>query len=127
MSENTSDHLNITYGGQPRELLMSFGLLNELLTVVNSLEGVAVIGVNHEMRQRVLGSVLSLRDKKGETTEPADLDKISTADAHRLFEWVGHHTLDFFLTEIETLVKVHQPQEQRMKATSVLSSTGSQS
>jgi len=130
MSDNTPDDtLLITRDGKPTELLMSFGLLNELLVIVGDMTNIPLIAGSHDLRQTVLTSVLSPRDEKGLIAEPVFMFnlKVSAADVQRICKWVGEHCLDFFIETIENSVRTHQDQLPRLRGAvhSTLSGTGS--
>ena len=117
MRENPlPDTLTIQVDGQARELFMSFGLLHELLRAVGDVSGASVIAIDADMREKVVVLVLSERDEKGRIVKefPFYTSRVSTADMHEIFKWVGSHVLDFFLTAMETAVETHQPEQARL-------------
>lgn len=112
------DNLSIIYAGSERQLLMSFGLLNELMTHVGDLPRVQTIGVDGELRTLILESVFAGRGPKGEVTEPVSVNvlPISPKDAQRVLTWVAEHVIDFFLGAVEAAVATMAPHEARMMA-----------
>jgi hypothetical protein len=108
MSTNLpSELLEITMGDQKREVFMSYGLLNELLILVGSLERVGIIGVDPTLRNDILTCVLTERDANGKA-QPFSFTgiRLSAATVHTIIEWVGSHVIDFFLTQVENTLKV---------------------
>ncbi len=110
------DYLSITYGDQERKLLMSFGLLNELMILVGDLPRVQVIGVDSELRPKILEAVFAVRGEKGEIKETISVAAlpVPTADIMRVLTWVAEHVLDFFLGAVESAVKVAEPHQTRL-------------
>lgn len=132
MSNNLLDkNLTVTVGGEKRNLLMQYGLLDELLGIARTIEHVPLLAVDREQRYRVLNCVLAERSPEGVIIKQVEMFTLDIAaeDVHAIFAWVGAHVLDFFLTEVESTLKVHLPNEPRLKmmttATSAFSLNGS--
>lgn len=111
------DRLVVDYSGGRRELFMSFGLLNELMTFVNDLGVVQIIGLDAELRARVLETVFAKRDENGKVTETVSIATlpVSADTVHLVLEWVAGHILDFFLGSLEAAVRAAKPHEDRLK------------
>lgn len=126
MSSIPDEILTVTEAGKPRELLMSFGLLHELLVAVGDIPTVSTLAIDPELRAGILNTVFALRNEVGVITSPITMFtlRVSSADVQRVMQWVADHVLDFFLTAIETNVKVHLDQADRLK-NSMASSVGS--
>ena len=110
---------------------MSYGLLNECLRIVGSIERVSIIGVNHELREAVMMTVLPKRDTDGQVIEKLNLFTlpVSQEDVHAVLEWVGAHVISFFMKQIKSVVRVHQPHQEeltKIMTDSMSSSSGSE-
>lgn len=110
------DTLTINYEGKPKDLFMSFGLLNDLLKIIHDIPNVQIIAMDAGLRAEVLEAVFATRDTKGAITEttPVSALPLSKTDAHRVLEWVGAHALDFFLEALERAVKLMEPHHERL-------------
>jgi acetolactate synthase small subunit len=95
---NTST-LTVTIDGEDREIFMSYGLLTQLARILPSLDHVALVGVDHELRDSFLAALLAKRTKAGKVTEEVSFDEveISLEDVETLITWGQEHLLDFFL------------------------------
>jgi hypothetical protein len=97
------DTLTVTVDGQKREILMSYGLLNELSRHIQDPAQIPAIAVNADVRDTVLKAVLAGRKKSGKITTPVeDLDEIdiSLADIELILGWVGEHLMGFFVRSL---------------------------
>lgn len=110
------DSLTIMEAGKPRELFMSFGLLNELLAIVGDLPDISTIGIDPALRYGVLNSVLSERDDNGVIVKPLVMFtlRVEVSDIQKLFSWVAEHLLNFFLTAIEQNLVTHTKHQGRL-------------
>lgn len=117
----------IEVDGDPRDIKMTFGLLNELVRVIGDVEGIAEISFNNDLRDAVLNEVFSERDEQGRIKEPVNLFNLAVDpdDVVNLLEWVGAHVTDFLLKQmLKTKVMVESNQG-RLKAL-MPTSTGSE-
>ena len=91
---------------------MSFGLLNELVTLIGGPDNVAAIVGDPELREAVLFAALSERSKTGKVTKAVtdifDVE-ISTEDAESVLEWVMANAIAFFMRSLKRVVKVVEP------------------
>ena len=110
------DTITIMEADKPRELFMSFGLLNELLMIVGDIPDISTIGINPDLRFAVLNSVLAERDGNGLVTKPLVMFtlRVTTPDIQRLISWVAEHLLNFFLTAIEQNLVTHTRHQGRL-------------
>lgn len=105
-----------TVNQQPREIFMSFALLNRMTYLVGAVEHVDAIMINPEMREAVLKEMLSERTPAGKLvgdkiTELEDVE-ISLEDTRKLLAFVVDHLLDFFnqaVRELQALTVKYQP------------------
>jgi hypothetical protein len=103
-----SDKLSITFEGSDRELLMSYGLLNELAKLVGSPEVAPSISIDEHLRQEVLAACLADRKPSGKITKAvADMDDldISIDDIESILDWATEHVLSFFVRSLGKMVK----------------------
>lgn len=103
-----NDKLTINYEGEDRDLLMSYGLLNELVIIVGSPEVTPTIAVNPLMREDVLKACLAERKPSGKISKPiADMDdiNISIADVEKILEWASEHVLNFFVRSLGRMLR----------------------
>jgi len=117
------DMLEITIGGKPVEIKMTFGLLNELARRVGDIDDVAQISYDPDLREAMLVSLLSGRDAKGKIVEELSVFNLdmTTDDVMELLDWAGAHVADFFLsslTNAKTLVDSRMKKFQALMPTS---------
>lgn len=100
--------LTVTFNGKPRFLNMSFGLLSELVRIVNPGDDMAATILSDDVHQRVLRSVLSHRTTEGviETEYKPFVDEISLEDIGAILDWVLENIVDFFIQRQQNLIKV---------------------
>ena len=112
------DLLTITVNKVSREFHMSFGLLNELMKVIQDIGQVALLAIDPDLRTAVLTEVLAERDIVGKITGPISMFalEMSSEDVNALTEWVAKHTLHFFLMALASAVKVHAPYKEELEA-----------
>lgn len=95
-----------------RELFMSFGLLNELASLVGGPEAVPNLSFDAQMSQTALFSVLVKRNKRGQPIDFEDEDDpvipgdLSPETAEKILDWVAGHVLDFFVRRFANSVKL---------------------
>lgn len=120
MTTSPPDTLTITRNRKPFELFMSFGLLNEILPVVNDIHLIAQIAIDEGLRKQVLEIVFAERDENGNITEPLNMFtlRVSPSDIQIVIGWVASHCLDFFLTALEKVVETHEPHKARIQGAS---------
>jgi hypothetical protein len=100
--------LHITLAGADRELLMSYGLLNELAKIVGSPEVAPSISIDEGLRQEVLAACLAERKPSGKILKPVpDMDdlEISIDDIESILDWATEHVLSFFVRSLGKMVK----------------------
>lgn len=112
------DTYQVKVAGEDREVLMSFGLLDDLAREVGDVDSVALIGVDANLRTAVLRSLLSKRDTKGRIQEELSIFDIDMTpkQVNGLLDWAGAHLLDFFLTSMEQTKATVDRNQDRVKA-----------
>jgi hypothetical protein len=113
-----SDKIKITINEQPRELFMSFGLLNEISRDVGDVENVAMVGIDPELREKILQTLLAERDDDGKVTKKFNFFKadLSMDDINRVIEWVSENLLDFFLKALAGANSLREKNEPKLQS-----------
>lgn len=113
-----NDKLKITIDGEERTLFMSFGLLNELASLVQDPARVPAIPVDAYLREAVLSAAFAKRKKSGKITEEiADFDDIDVTieDVEATLDWVVEHVMSFFVRSLRKVVQVTKANETDLK------------
>lgn len=88
-------------GETPTEVTMSFGLLNILARMCGDAQGALMVSMDNDLREAILVSVLSTRDKRGQITDDGEFSlfesEITTEQAMEVAAWAADHLLPFFL------------------------------
>lgn len=94
-------------GGEPRDVVMTYGLLNELVSKVADIDQVAKFFVDETTRNDVLTAVLSERSPSGKITTkitPENLAiELETVD--EILSWAAGHVTGFFIRSLTNLAK----------------------
>lgn len=103
--------------GEDREVFMSFGLLNELTTIVGDPGAIASLTLNPEMRNKVLAAALAKRKKSGKVEETIDIDDvdITITDMENVLDWVSGHVMSFFVRSLRKVAAVNEKYEAPLK------------
>lgn len=114
---SVSDKITVKVDDTDREIFLSFGLLNELTTIINDPARVAAISLDPELRTNVLNSVLATRRKNGKLEAPADVSDldISIEDVEKLLEWASEHIMSFFVRSLRLVDKVSQQHQREVE------------
>lgn len=91
-----------TSSGQ--EIFMSYGLLNRIARIINSVENVGLLLVDMNVQAISLCIALSTYDAKGKLVEEVDADSIMLApdESIQLIAWLTEHLTSFFLKSLRT-------------------------
>lgn len=94
---------SLSIGGEPLEIKMTFGLLNELCKIAGDADAALMFNIQAELREEALVAMLSERDDKGRVTTSPNLFYLDAdpEEINGLLDWAGAHVLDFFLTSAE--------------------------
>ncbi len=103
-----SDTISITVDGETRDIFMSFGLLNELTSIIKDPSLVGAVQLNPELRETFLTAILAKRKKSGKIEEAIDFDDIdiSVGDVERVLPWAQEHVLSFFVRSFRNIQTV---------------------
>lgn len=117
--------ITITVNGAPREIFMSYALLRNLTSSVESVEQVPSLFNDPNKLDNFLNQIVAERDIKGNVlTEGSEFTGgLSLDDAEALLEWGQEHVLSFFARRI---LKAQAQVVEMNKALGVPSSTGTQ-
>lgn len=112
--------INPTFQFRDREILMSFGLLSELCQVIQSPDVVARIGVEHDIRNDLLVTLLIPRGKNGRMATSKEEWSLYSVDltvdeALELTEWACEHVLDFFLKALRVSKAIDDRNKEKVK------------
>lgn len=122
-----SEHFCIIQDSTEREIFMSFGLLNEITSLLQDPATAASVYFTPELREKVILAALHQRTKTGKVEKPAaaidDFD-ISLGDIEALLAWEVEHAIAFFARSMERVVAMKSTLESLQQDTSSL--TGSQ-
>ena len=105
-----SDRLSVKLEDKEHEVFMSFGLLNELTTLVDDPSRVPAIPIDPVLRTAVLGACFAQRKKSGKVEKPVDMEDIdvSIEDAENTVAWVMDHLTSFFVRALRKVVAVSE-------------------
>ncbi|BAQ50289.1 hypothetical protein [Methylobacterium aquaticum] len=118
--QKAPSRLRVNISGEDRDLFMSFGLLNEVASLVGSPEGVPTLSFNPPTAHALLELVLAKRDKRGnilrddeEPIVPHDLDPDV---GETIIDWAGAHVLDFFIRRFKKSAQLFATQAENLAA-----------
>lgn len=111
MSENTkpAETITIDQDGEKREIFMSFGLLDEVTTLMGDPAQAASVFFSPALRRAVYHALLQPRSKTGKITKEVDdifeLD-IPVDQMEELLGWGVEHALDFFSRSVSRITRM---------------------
>lgn len=122
--DKPSDTLHITYKGENRRLVMTFGLINILTGYINTPLDLIKVPNNPDLQELFLHEILSERNEDGVIEKPAQTFSLEPDTAITVINWAVGHVNHFF---IQTLTKQQNQFNQLIALTSQRSgATGSQ-
>lgn len=98
--------LKYKLAGEEREAVMTYGLLNELVSLVRDLQEVADFYTSPDLRNKSILSVVAERTKTGKVltkTENVDDLDIEIEDVDAILAWVTTHVTAFFIRSMNRL------------------------
>ena len=124
MTEDVKDRVTISTiaeDGQiaEQEILMSFGLLNDLTKVVGDANQASMIELNPDLADLVMRISLVPRSKTGRPLIKLvefDPPGLTVAEAMKLFDWVKAHVLSFFVNRLESSLQSIADRKEAMLA-----------
>lgn len=118
--QKAPSRITVNIAGQGRELFMSFGLLNEIASLVGSPEGVPTLSFDPSASHALLELVLAKRDKRGniirEEDEPIVPLDLEPDAAEAIIDWAGTHALDFFIRRFAKSAQLFATQAENLAA-----------
>jgi hypothetical protein len=84
-----------------REILMSYGLLNELTKLAGDPNKAATLDLDPDLAMQVLLTVLTPRTTSGKP-EDFDMPELTPDEAYKVFDWAKAHLLDFFMKRLQS-------------------------
>ncbi len=103
-----ADKLSIVFEGKERELFMSYGLLNQIATLVGSPEVAPSISLDEQLREAVLKLCLADRKPSGKVLKDVeDMDdlEVSVDDIEAILDWATENVLNFFVRALAKTMK----------------------
>jgi len=119
MTQEKPQHtFTITVDGQPKDIKMTFGLLNQLVRTIGDIESVADISFDIELREALLQECLAPRDENGRIEKEVNLFLIDVNpdDVIDLLDWVGAHVTDFLLAQMTRAKEMMEHRSDQVKA-----------
>lgn len=98
--------LTVTVDGQERELKMTYGLQDKLISLVRDTNEIANIFVEPEVRNNILAELLAERTAGGRIVgerKEADEYEISLEDIDALLSWATDVVTSFFVRALEII------------------------
>lgn len=119
--------LKITVDEQEHELLMTIGLKNRLVELMEDPARVGIVAVDAELSRNVVITCLTKKGKSGAIDGPIDYDELSMSenDEEAVLQWAQEHVLDFFTRRFEKMGQLNENLAEMMKGM-VPSDDGSQ-
>jgi hypothetical protein len=109
--------IDITVDGQPRQILMSFALVNRVCYMMGDATQIPMILQDAELREAVLVEALAERDAKGKVTSRKGIDEMDIAfdDIQNVLELVSEHVADFTMAAVERANRVMLARQARIQ------------
>ena len=113
-----SDTFPITINNEEREIFMSFGLLNELTTIVQDPSRISTISLDPQLRNAFITSLLSERKKSGKVLNAFDLDdtEVSYEAVENAIAWAQEHVMSFFVRSYRQIARVTEKHQEEVTA-----------
>ncbi|SEP40681.1 hypothetical protein SAMN04487843_11614 [Methylobacterium sp. ap11] len=109
--------LDVNIGDKSHQVLMSFGMLNELAELVGSIEQLPAIDFDTHTRTTTLEVCLASRDERGRRDPEWFLPPALTVEAaEAVLDFAKEHLFDFFVGRLEKHLSSLQANGTRLKA-----------
>lgn len=96
------DRISVKNGktGKDVEFFMSYGLLNEMIKIIDARpETIATLDIDPVISEVLLAALFSERDDNGKVLGIVPFD-LSIDDAEAVFDWIKEHTMGFFMRRL---------------------------
>lgn len=121
--------LKIKRSGVDHEIVMTFGLLNELASAVGSLDEAQTLLTDNDKSNMVISLALAERDERGrvvgELPNVEEGDLVDLEEYEVLFNWLLEHILGFFMKRMKAFANASARLGPELRALNKLA-TGSQ-
>lgn len=115
MQKKTAPALTVTVDGEEREIKMTYGLQDKLISLVRDTNEIGNIFVDPETRNGILAEMLAERTPGGKivgTRKDAEEYEISLEDIDNLLSWATDVVTDFFIRALAIIErKLTVPQD----------------
>lgn len=104
MTDELDERITLQVNGEPREILMVYGLINELAHLVDSPENLAMMTVDHDLRDKMLLALLAERSDTGKVLKQSKSVydyAVSIKEVDRLLTWAMLHVTSFFMQAVQ--------------------------
>ena len=122
--------LTVNVDGEEREIKMTYGLQDKLISLVRDTNEIGNIFVDPEVRNNILAELLAVRGKGGKiegARKEAEDYEISLEDIDALLSWATDVITDFFIRALAIIErKLVLPQELQDGSQSTDTSNGTQ-
>lgn len=102
MSENNfpvvSDHLTVNVSGEPKELFMSFSLLQKLSKKFPDPQTIILLPIDPDAREIAFNVIFNVKSSE-------DLPDMSLNTAGEIIQWATGHLVNFFVTQTQQMVE----------------------
>lgn len=130
MQQIAQSKITVTVNEETREILMSYGLVDELTRIVGNAESAPQMLLDPRVRNEVLEAIGAERTAGGRRKAPkedaVEFDPgMSLDDANDVLDWALMHVTNFFMRQFKTTaatVEVHRAEIDRLNS----STSGSQ-
>lgn len=98
--------LTVTVDGEEREIKMTYGLQDKLITLVRDTSEIGNIFIDPEVRNNILAELLAKRGRGGKIEgerKEAEEYEISMEDIDALLSWATDVVTNFFIRALEIL------------------------
>jgi hypothetical protein len=98
--------LTVTVDGEEREIKMTYGLQDKLITLVRDTSEIGNIFIDPEVRNNILAELLAKRGRGGKIEgerKDAEEYEISMEDIDALLSWATDVVTNFFIRALEIL------------------------
>ena len=104
-TEKPNPTLTIVVGDKKHKQFMSFGLLNLLMTYIESPLQIIQLPTDAELTQTLLIECLSTRDADGSVTEQFNLFNLDPEEGEKVLAWMIAHISHFFVQTLSQMPK----------------------
>lgn len=110
--------IEVTVDGQPRQILISFALVNRVCYLMGDASQIPMILQDAELREAILVEAFAERDAKGKVINRKGIDEmeVSFDDIQNVLELVSEHVADFTMAAVERANRVMLARKAQIEA-----------